>query len=71
MKRRSVRLVGEISSVGHWPDNRVRGKVTMCDAIRIGKISGAVIPAITSAACGSSGKEPGSLGCRHECEDTK
>ena len=56
MKRRSAKLVGEISSVGHWPDNRVRGEVTVRDAIRIGKISGAVIPAITSAACGSSGK---------------
>lgn len=24
MKRRSARLVGEMSSIDHWPDNRVR-----------------------------------------------
>lgn len=69
MKRRSVGLVGEISGVGHWLDNRVRGKVTVRDAIRIGKISGAVIPAITSAACGSSGKNLVPWGV-HACEDT-
>jgi hypothetical protein len=70
MKRCSAKLVGKISSVDHWPDNRVRGKVTVRDAIRIGKNSGAVIPAITSAACGSRGKNLVPWGV-HTCDDTK